>query len=146
MTNDWKRASREKRGGGTAPLSLDWQSAETGLQLEPADERSPDKLYDREWALALLGKVLADLEAACRAEGGVAQFGTLKPCLTADSARIPYAEIARQLDTTEGAARVAVHRLRKRYRHLLTEEISRTLSSPDAVEEEMRSLFAALAS
>lgn len=146
MINDWKRGTREKRGGGAAPLSLDRQSAETGLRLEPADEQSPDKLYDREWALALLGKVLADLEATCRAEGGAAQFEALKACLTADSARIPYADLARQLDTTEGAARVAVHRLRKRYRHLLTREISRTLASPDAVEEEMRSLFAALAS
>lgn len=146
ITNDWKRGTREKRGGGVAPLSLDWQSAETGLRREPADDRSPDKLYDREWALALLGKVLADLETICRAEGGAAQFESLKPCLTADSTRIPYADIARQLNTTEGAARVAVHRLRKRYRQLLTREISRTLASPDAVEEEMRSLFAALAS
>ncbi|MEI6176569.1 MAG: sigma-70 family RNA polymerase sigma factor [Verrucomicrobiota bacterium] len=145
MINDWKRETRAKRGGGVAPLSIDWQSAETGLHLEPADSQSPDKLYDREWALALLGKVLADLESACRAEGGAAQFELLKSCLTADSARIPYADIARQLDTTEGAARVAVHRLRKRYRHLLTDEISRTLATPDAVEEEMRSLFAALA-
>ncbi len=90
--------------------------------------------------------MLADLEATCRAEGRTPRSSKpLKPCLTADSARIPYADIAAGLDMTEGAARVAVHRLRKRYRHLLTEEISRTLASPDAVEEEMRSLFAALA-
>lgn len=145
MINEWKRESRQKRGGGVAHDSFDWQSAETGLRLESADDQSPDKLYDREWALALLGKVLADLENICRAEGGAAQFETLKPCLTADSARIPYAEIAATLGTSEGAARVAVHRLRKRYRHLLTAEISRTLASPDSVEEEMRSLFAALA-
>jgi len=69
----------------------------------------------------------------------------LKPCLTADSTRIPYSEISATLGTSEGAARVAVHRLRKRYRHLLTDEISRTLSSPCAVEEEMQSLLAALA-
>lgn len=144
MINEWKRATRDKRGGGNT-LSLDWQNAETGLHLEPADNQSPDKLYDREWALALLGKVLADLETTCRAEGGAAHFEILKPCLTADSARIPYADIAGKLDTSEGAARVAVHRLRKRYRHLLTAEISRTLATPDSVEEEMRSLFAALA-
>jgi RNA polymerase sigma-70 factor (ECF subfamily) len=69
----------------------------------------------------------------------------LKTYLTADSARIPYDDIALRLDTTEGATRVAVHRLRKRYRHLLAEEITRTLATPEAVEEEMRSLFAALA-
>ncbi len=145
MINEWKRETRAKRGGGMATLSLDWPSAETGLHLEPADHLTPDKLYDREWALALLAKVLVDLEAECHAEGGAAQFDILKPCLTADSTRIPYAELAGKLDLTEGAARVAVHRLRKRYRHLLTSEISRTLASPDAVEEEMRSLFAALA-
>ncbi|MCU0748677.1 MAG: sigma-70 family RNA polymerase sigma factor [Akkermansiaceae bacterium] len=145
MINEWKRETRAKRGGGETILSFDWQSAETGLHLEPTHDHSPDKLYDREWALALLGKVLADLEAACRNEGGAEQFEILKPCLTADSARIPYTEIAATLNTSEGAARVAVHRLRKRYRHLLTDEISRTLSSPSAVEEEMQSLFAVLA-
>jgi DNA-directed RNA polymerase specialized sigma24 family protein len=145
MINEWKRENRIKRGGGETLLSFDWQSAESGLHLEPAHDYSPDKLYDREWALALLGKVLADLEALCRAEGGAAQFEILKPCLTADSARIAYASIAVTLGTSEGAARVAVHRLRKRYRHLLTGEISLTLASPSAVEEEMRSLFAVLA-
>ncbi|MCF7731802.1 MAG: sigma-70 family RNA polymerase sigma factor, partial [Akkermansiaceae bacterium] len=128
LINDWKHATRQKRGGGVAPLSFDWESAETGLKLEIADERSPDRLFDREWALALLGNVLAELERACRAEGHAAQFEILKPCLTADSSRIPYAELAARLDMTEGAARVAAHRLRKRYRALLTEAISRTLS------------------
>ena len=146
MINDWKQATRQKRGGGNALLSFDWQSAETGLLLEIADDRSPDRLYDREWAVALLEKVLRDLETLCRDEGGAAQFEKLKFCLTADSSSIPYAEIADELGMSEGALRVAVHRLRKRYRHLLTEEITRTLSSPNAVEEEMQSLFAALAS
>lgn len=145
MINDWKHASRDKRGGGVAPLSFDWHHAETGLSLEPADDRSPDKLFDREWALALLENVLTKLEQACRAEGQGAAFQILKPCLTADSARIAYPEIAATLGTTEGAARVAVHRLRKRYRTLLTAEIARTLASPAAVEEELRALFAALA-
>lgn len=145
MINDWKHASRDKRGGGIAPLSFDWESAESGLKLEVADERSPDRIYDREWAVALLDKVLRDLEALAREEGGAEQFERLKPCLTADSSRIGYATIAAELGMSEGALRVAVHRLRKRYRHLLTDEITRTLSSPEAVEEEMQSLFAALA-
>ena len=145
MINEWKYASREKRGGGVSPLSFDWESAETSLKLETADERSPDKLFDREWALTLLRKTLDDLEKACSAEGNATQFENLKPCLTSDSSRIPYAELAARLEMTEGAARVAIHRLRKRYRHLLIEEVARTLSSPDAVEVEMQSLFAALA-
>jgi len=145
MINEWKRGSRQKRGGGERPLSLDWESAESGLRLEAADDRSPDRLFDREWALALLGKVLVDLESACRSEGTAVQFARLKPCLTADSSRIAYHELAAGLGLSEGAARVAVHRLRKRYRVLLAGEIARTLASPDAVEEEMQSLFAALA-
>ena len=145
MINEWKHATREKRGGGSTGVSFDWESAETGLKLELADERSPDRLFDREWALALLRRALEELEAACRADGSLMQFEVLKPCLTADSGRIAYADLARGLDMTEGAVRVAVHRLRKRYRKILTDQISRTLSSVEAVEEEMQSLFAALA-
>jgi RNA polymerase sigma-70 factor (ECF subfamily) len=145
MINDWKHASRDKRGGGNAALSFDWESAESGLKLEVADERSPDRIYDREWAVALLDKVLGDLEKLSIEEGNAEQFERLKHCLTADSRRIGYAAIAADLGLSEGALRVAVHRLRKRYRHLLTDEIARTLSSPEAVEDEMQSLFAALA-
>ena len=126
-------------------LSFDWESAENGLEIDAPEGSNPDKLFDREWAFTLLGKVLDNLEDISCEEGNATQFGTLKPCLTSDSSRIPYAKLAGELGTTEGAARVAVHRLRKRYRHLLTEEIKRTLSSPENVEEEMQSLFAALA-
>ncbi|MCW1923241.1 sigma-70 family RNA polymerase sigma factor [Luteolibacter arcticus] len=144
MINTWKRETRLKRGRGIPALSFDWEEAESGLKLEPADDRSPDRLFDREWALTLLGKVLDDLEAASRDEGDL-RFDRLKPCLTADSSRIPYASLAADLEMSEGALRVAVHRLRKRYRALLTEEIARTLSSPEAVEDEMQALFAVLA-
>lgn len=145
MINDWKHANRLKRGGGVVTLSFDWESAETGLAPEIGHERSPDKLYDHEWALTLLGKVLKDLECFCAEEGNSAQFEALKSCLTTDSDRIPYASLAEELAMSEGALRVAVHRLRKRYRHLLTDEIARTLDGPEALEDEMQSLFAALA-
>jgi RNA polymerase sigma-70 factor (ECF subfamily) len=144
MTNEWRHANRQKRGGGQGILSFDWESAESGLKLDIPDSRSPDLHYDREWALALLDKVLNELEAASLAEGSIEQFNQLKLCLTADSQKIPYAKIAKQLSVTEGAVRVAVHRLRKRYRKLLTEEITRTLASPDSLDEEMHALFAAL--
>ena len=145
MRNDWRHQAREKRGGGVAPLSFDWEDAETGLKLEVADEHSPDREFDREWALTLLGKVLDDLQSALRAEGGASQFEKLKPCLTIDSAQIRYADLASDLEMSEGAVRVAVHRLRKRYRHLLTAEVSRTLSEEGNLEDELQSLFAALA-
>ena len=145
MSNDWKHQTREKRGGGVAPLSFDWEDAETGLKLEMADERSPDREFDREWALTLLAKVLDDLQRALQTEGGASQFEKLKPCLTIDSAQICYADLASDLEMSEGAVRVAVHRLRKRYRHLLIAEVSRTLSEEGSLDDELQSLFAALA-
>ncbi|MEO5712005.1 MAG: sigma-70 family RNA polymerase sigma factor [Luteolibacter sp.] len=145
IVNEWRHSARLKRGGGVSLISFDWESAETGLKLEIPDDRSPDRLFDREWALALLAKVLGELEAACRADGNAAQFTLLKPCLTTDSGSIRYAELAAALGMTEGATRVAIHRLRKRYRALLNQEIARTLSSPEAVEDEMRALFTVLA-
>lgn len=141
MANAWRRDHRQKRGGFATHLSLDWRSAETGLGIEPADPRSPDRLYDRDWAVALLDKVLDDM---AREERGL-DFDRWKPFLGVSSAHLAYAEIAAQFGMTEGAARVAVHRLRKRYRHRLREEIARTLGSDELVEDEMRALFAALA-
>lgn len=138
MANEWRREHRQKRGGFATHLSIDWKDAETGLSLDPADERSPDKLYDREWALALLDKVLDELAAEEE------DFARWKPFLSVSSGSIGYAGIAAEFGVTEGAARVAVHRLRKRYRHRLREEIARTLLTEDLVEEEMGALFAAL--
>ena len=102
MINEWKHGTRQKRGGGIPALSFDWQSAETGLKIEVADERSPDRLFDREWALALLGKVLAQLETTCRAEGNAAQFESLKSCLTADSAPHPLRGSGRRTRNVRG--------------------------------------------
>jgi len=140
MASEWHREHRQKRGGFAQHLSIDAQHAETGLTIDPADGRSPDKLFDREWALALLEHVLAALEQ----EEGAEEFTRWKPFLSISSGRIPYAEIAEQFGMSEGAARVAVHRLRKRYRHRLREEIARTLASDDLVDEEMQALFGAL--
>ena len=110
MANDWQREHRLKRGGYATHLSIDWRDAETGLGLEPADRRSPDRLYDRDWAMTLLDKVLDDL---AREEKDFARW---KPFLSVRSDGLSYAKIAGDFGMTEGAARVAVHRLRKRYR------------------------------
>ena len=140
LANEWQRGHRLKRGGFAAHLSIDWQDAETGIGLEIEDNRSPDRLYDRDWAMALLDKVLDDL-----AQGEKElDFARWKPFLSISSGHVSYAEIAVNFGMTEGAARVAVHRLRKRYRQRLREEIGRTLADENLVEEEMRSLFAAL--
>lgn len=140
MAGEWQRDHRQKRGGHASHLSLDWKNAETGLTMELEDPRSPDRLYDREWAMAMLDKVLDDLQ---REEKDI-DFSRWKPFLSVRSDRLAYAEIASRFGMTEGAARVAVHRLRKRYRQRLRDEIGRTLADSQLVEDEMRSLFAAL--
>ncbi len=143
LANEWDRARRQKRGGGLFPLSLDWQDADSRYQINPADELSPDKLYDRAWAVTLLERVITRLRAESAAEGKTRLFDGLKPFLMVSKGAIPYAQAAAELSLTEGALRVAVHRLRRRYRELLRDEIAQTLVKPAQVEEEMRALFSA---
>ena len=145
LANEHDRAGRQKRGGGVAPLSLDWQDADARYQIDPADQLSPDKLYDRAWATTLLEQVIARLREECAAEGKSQVFVQLKPFLMMGKSDIPYAQAAASLGLNEGAARVAVHRLRKRYRELLRQEIAQTLSEPADLEEELRALFRAFA-
>jgi len=145
LANEHDRVGRQKRGGGVAPLSLDWQDADARYQIDPADHLSPDKLYDRAWATTLLEQVIARLRQECASEGKGQLFEQLKPFLTMGKSDIPYAQAAASLGLNEGAARVAVHRLRKRYRELLRQEIAQTLSEPGDMEEELRALFRAFA-
>ncbi len=143
LANEWDRAQRQKRGGGVTPMTLDWQGADSRYRIEPADPLSPDKLYDRAWATALLELVIGRLRAELAAHGRADFFDAVKEFLAVGEAAIPYAEAAARTGLSEGAVRVAVHRLRKRYRELLREEIAQTLADPAQVEDELRSLFAA---
>jgi DNA-directed RNA polymerase specialized sigma24 family protein len=143
LANEWDRANCQKRGGGVANLSLDWQSADTRFGIEPADNLSPDKLYDRAWAVTLLERVIIRLRDENAGEGKAVVFEQLKPFLMSGKGALPYAHAAVPLQMTESAVRVAVHRLRRRYRELLREEIAQTLSHPDQVDEEMRALLSA---
>jgi RNA polymerase sigma-70 factor (ECF subfamily) len=145
LANEWDRSQRQKRGGGVPTLSLDWQDADARYQIDPADNLSPDKLYDRAWAVTLLERVISRLREEHAADGKALLFDRLKPFLMLGHGEIPYAQAAAGLAVTEGAARVAVHRLRRRYRELLREEIGQTLSDPAQMEEEMRALFCAFA-
>jgi RNA polymerase sigma factor (sigma-70 family) len=146
LANEWDRANRQKRGGGIAPLSLDYQDADTRYQIDPADHLSPDKLFDRAWAVTLLERVVSRLRAENDAEGRAAQFEQLKFFLMVGSNDIPYAEAAAKLALSEGTVRVTVHRLRKRYRELLQQEIVQTLADPAQADEEMRALMGAFSS
>ncbi len=143
LANEWDKSQRQKRGGGAAHLSLDWQTADTQFQVAATTEPSPDQAYDREWALALLAKVIARLQTECAADGKGQLFEQLKIFLAAGKGESVQIEAAKTLGMEEGAVRVAVHRLRKRYRVLLREEIGQTLSDPAQVDEEMQALFGA---
>lgn len=144
LANEWDKAGRQKRGGGVQHLSLDWRQANERFHFEPPDHATPDRLFDREWALALLEQVIQRLQAECAAEGRAVLFTQARGYLMVGEAAIPYADAAAKLGTDEGAVRVAVHRLRKRYRELLRDEIAQTLNDPAQVSEELCSLQAAL--
>ena len=145
LINEWDKAQCQKRGGGVTPLSLDWQTADTQFQIASTAGPSPDKAFDREWAVTLLAKVIERLQVECVADGRGKQFAELKIFLTAGKGALSHADAAKTLGMDEGAVRVAVHRLRKRYRQLLRDEIVQTLADAADVDEEMRALFGAFA-
>ncbi len=145
LANEWDRSNAQKRGGGKTILSLDVESADGKLAIEPEDSRTPENVFDRNWALVLMERVMDrvrdDYERANRHE----LFARLSRCLTGDS-DVPYRDLATELDMTEAAFKVAVHRARKRFRECLRREIAETLADPEEVEGELRDLFEALGS
>jgi RNA polymerase sigma-70 factor (ECF subfamily) len=145
LINEWAAARTQKRGGGAPLLSLDLAAAEARLDLEPADHATPDKAFEKQWAVTLLNQVLNQLEAEYRRAGKVELFTALQKTLAGRRESQPYAELAVRLHLSEGAIKVAVHRLRRRYRHLIRAEIAHTLDPSADIDEEMRCLFRALA-
>ena len=144
LANEWDRAKAQKRGGHLQIVSLDAPGGEDRLQHEPVAGGSLDQEFDRRWALALLDTVLARLEREYTESGKARLFQRLKGALGGDRSDVAYDHLSRELAQSEGAVRVAVHRLRQRYRELLRDEIGQTVSTPGDVEEELRHLFAAL--
>jgi RNA polymerase sigma factor (sigma-70 family) len=146
LANEWDKARAQKRGGGARFLAIDAHSVETSCARELVENLAPDKVFERRWALALLQQVMTKLREEYTREGAATQFEALKTTLTGERRSVPYAEIASRLRTTEGAVKVAVYRLRQRYRALLREEIAQTVSGPEEVEDELKALFNALGS
>jgi RNA polymerase sigma-70 factor (ECF subfamily) len=144
MSKEWRRASAQKRGSGLAPAQFDTTFAESRFAADQAT-LGPDETFDRQWALTLLDLTVNRLRAEFAAAGKPAVFDALKSCLLAGRGTIDYAAAAKQLGVQEGAARMAVHRLRKRFREIYREEISQTLADGAEVEAELRHLAAALA-
>jgi RNA polymerase sigma-70 factor (ECF subfamily) len=144
LANEWDKARAQKRGGGAQLLRLEFDTAETrcGSVVAPGD--TPDRAFDRQWALALLEVVLGRLRQEYRDAGRKEMFLRLKDTLSGGRAEIPYRELGGRLGMSEGAVKVAAHRLRQRYRELLREEIANTVAGPEEVENELQALFAAL--
>jgi RNA polymerase sigma-70 factor (ECF subfamily) len=146
LSKERDRARALKRGGGRPVLRLDFQAGEERYHREPAHDQTAEKVYERRWALTLLDQVLAAVEADYVRSGKPQLFERLKGFLTSDREADSCAAAAQELGMTEGAVKVAVHRLRRRYRLLLRAEIGQTVAGPDEVDEELRHLSRALAS
>jgi RNA polymerase sigma-70 factor (ECF subfamily) len=144
LTDEWRRARVQKRGAGKV-ISLDAASAESLFQIETAETHPPEALYDRNWALTLLGGTFKRLREEYHQNGKGSLFDELKFCLTGERSAIPYIELAGSLKLPESTLKTLVHRLRKRYRELLREEVAQTVNSAEEIEEELRALFRALA-
>jgi RNA polymerase sigma factor (sigma-70 family) len=143
-SNEWRINSARKRGDGRTPLSLDFETAESRYRLEPKESQTPETCYERRWARTLLDRALARLSSEMEAEGGADRFRLLEPFLAGPPERDDYPRLAGQLGVSEGAIRVAVHRMRQRYGRLLREEVARTVGDTSDVDDELRYLLAAL--
>ncbi len=145
LADEWDRLKAQKRGSGQRLVPLEAGTAETRYQIEPADLRSPDHLFEYRWAMTLLENVFECLRKEYEREGKAVLFGELRGCLAQARAAVPYAALAQKTGLSEGALRVAAHRLRQRYRAILRAEIADTVAGPEEVEEELRHLFTVLA-
>jgi DNA-directed RNA polymerase specialized sigma24 family protein len=144
LANEWDRAQAQKRGGGHPHISLDATTAEMRYGLEPADHTSPDKVFERNWALTLMELVLKRLAAEQEAAGKGVQFGKYQECLMGDPPAHTYTELANTFGLSKDAVKMAVSRLRRRYRELMREEIAHTVSDPAEIDEEIAHLFTVL--
>jgi len=145
MAKEWRRASAQRRGGGQTCVAMDTTFAESSYATDLGADLAAEEVFDRQWALTLLDLTMKRLQAEFTVAGKAGDFGVLKESLAASHGTLAYPSVAVRLGVSEGAARVAVHRLRKRFRELYREEISQTLPVGADVDGEMRHLASALA-
>ena len=143
MANEWDRKHAQKRGGFTPAISIDSEIAEERFASETAHTLAPDRLFDRHWALALLEQTMTQLREEYVASGRAALFEHLQNCLTQNEGSLPYTAIATRLSSTEAAVKMAMSRLRARYREVLNAQIAQTVTSEAEVEDEVQHLFSA---
>ncbi len=144
VSKQHERAAAQKRGGGRRILPLDFDDGETRYQLEPSHDWTAERIFARRWALTLLDRTIAGLRQEHVEAGKLALFEALKVFLTGETGAPPLRQIAETLGMTEGAVKVAIHRLRQKYREALRGEIAQTLTAQEDVDDELRLLLAAL--
>jgi RNA polymerase sigma factor (sigma-70 family) len=144
INNEWAHDHAQKRGGLSTPVPLDRDSAEEHYRREPADPLTPERIFERRWALTVVDHAMARLRQHCLASGKGEQFERLQSVLTGDAGPDSYRLLSEELGMSEGAVRVAIHRLRRRFASLVREEIAQTVSNPSEVEGELRYLTAVL--
>ncbi|MGI9516374.1 MAG: RNA polymerase sigma factor, partial [Pirellulaceae bacterium] len=136
----------KKRGGSRMMLSLDFEDGEKHYQLEPSHDATAEKIFERQWALTVLEQALTKLRCEFQTAGKTVLFEGLKMFVGGPTSTVPYRELGDQLDMSEGAVTVAIHRMRQRYRVLLRDEIQQTIGTEEDVDEELRQLFETLGS
>ena len=141
MINQWDKAQAQKRGGGKAPLSLDFGEADNRYRLEPSHAQTPDLIYQKQWAKTLLERVSKTLRSDFSNRGKGHQFDKLKKFLAGKNSDETLGEAADQLEMSEVAVKVAVHRMRQRFGEILRAEIENTVSTPEEVDSEIQQLF-----
>jgi DNA-directed RNA polymerase specialized sigma24 family protein len=146
LADDWDRQHAQKRGGFAAFVSIDPDAAEARFASEPGHALPPDRAFDRQWAATLLERTVTRLQDEYVASGRAKLFALLRSCIAVEESALPYSGIAARLNLTEAAVKMAVHRLRARYREILRAEIANTVSSPEDIEDEIRHLFASFSS
>ena len=146
LVNEWVRGQAQKRGGGQQSIALDEAAADRIFQQEPAAQLAPEMLYDKRWAITLLDRAMDRLGADYAAGGKRDLFDQLKSLLLVENSGETYRELGGQSGLSEGATKVAVHRLRKRFRDAVRAEIAQTVATPAEVDEELRFLMAAMSS
>jgi RNA polymerase sigma-70 factor (ECF subfamily) len=144
LMNEWDKARTLKRGGQFQIVSLEAEAAEERFRREPSHGETPEKTFERTWAMTLLDSVFAALRQEYAGDGKAALFDALQNYLSGDKGTVPYADTAERLGVSEGAVKMAVLRMRRRFGELLRAEIARTVSQPDEIDEEIRCLFTAM--
>jgi RNA polymerase sigma-70 factor (ECF subfamily) len=144
LINEWDKVRAEKRGGGRPKLSLQFDAGESRYSLEPHHERTAEALFDHEWALTLLEQVRTCLAKEHATDDRRDQYEQLQVYLTGEPTSLSYRGAAERLGMTEAAVKVAVHRLRRRFRELLRAQIAQTVTTEAEIDDEIRALFVAL--